>query len=127
MNLRLTASPRRASLAVAMTVGFACGASAWTACSNPSGEGTLGTTCPATVSTGDAGAVAIANDAGMALKPFVSSNACDPGAGAVYVTISGESNALTGYPFPPGDFSQDTYMYDGWQFEIDKYIVVVDK
>jgi hypothetical protein len=125
MTFRLTASPRHASLALAMTAGLACGASAWTACSNPSGAGTLGTTCPAAIS--DAGAVTIANDAGTALKPFVSSSACDPGAGAVYVTISGESNALTGYPFPPGDFSQDTYMYDGWQFEIDKYIVVVDK
>ena len=51
----------------------------------------------------------------------------DPGAGAFYVTISGESNALTGYPFPPDNFSTDTYMPDGWEFVILEYIVVVDK
>jgi hypothetical protein len=51
----------------------------------------------------------------------------DPGAGAFYVTISGESNALTGYPFPPADFSADTYMVDGWEFQIFEYLVVVDK
>jgi hypothetical protein len=51
----------------------------------------------------------------------------DPGPGAFYVTISGESNALTGYPFPPVDFASDTYMPDGWQFEIFEYIVNVDK
>ena len=50
-----------------------------------------------------------------------------PGPGAFYVTISGESNALTGYPFPPDNFSSDTYMPDGWEFEILEYIVVVDK
>ncbi len=51
----------------------------------------------------------------------------DPGPGAFYVTISGESNALTGYPFPPDNFSSDTYMPDGWEFQILEYIVVVDK
>jgi len=44
-----------------------------------------------------------------------------------YVTISGESNALTGYPFPPDNFSTDSYMPDGWEFQILEYIVVVDK
>ncbi len=42
------------------------------------------------------------------------------------MTISGESNAITGYPFPPGSWSNDTYMSDGWEFEIQEYIVVVD-
>jgi hypothetical protein len=62
---------------------------------------------------------------GGALKPFA--YPADPGAGAFYVTISGESNALTGYPFPPDNFTSDTYMPDGWQFEILEYIVNVDK
>ena len=51
----------------------------------------------------------------------------DPGAGQVYVTISGESNAISGYPFPPGDWANDTYFFDGWEFAITEYIVVVDK
>jgi hypothetical protein len=67
---------------------------------------------------------ALTTDAG-ALKPFTCPE--DPGAGAFYVTISGESNALTGYPFPPTNFASDTYMPDGWQFEIFEYLVVVDK
>ena len=50
----------------------------------------------------------------------------DPGAAAVWVTISGESNALTGYPFPPKDFGSDTYMFDGWEIRIQEYIVDVD-
>jgi hypothetical protein len=69
-----------------------------------------------------------ASDAGPAFtRSFPSPPPGDPGAGAVYVTISGESNALTGYPFPPKDFTQDTYMFDGWQFVIHEYIVNVDK
>jgi hypothetical protein len=68
---------------------------------------------------------AIPSDGGQALMPFA--YPADPGPGAFYVTISGESNALTGYPFPPDNFAADTYMPDGWQFEILEYIVVVDK
>ncbi len=69
----------------------------------------------------------IANDAGQALQSFPAGGPADPGAGAFYVTISGESNAITGYPFPPANFMADTYMRDGWQFNIDAYIVIVDK
>ena len=53
-----------------------------------------------------------APDGSASLKAFPYPQ--DPGAGAFYVTISGESNALTGYPFPPADFTADTYMVDGW-------------
>jgi hypothetical protein len=67
----------------------------------------------------------IVSDGGAAMKCFQYPN--DPGSGAFYVTISGESNALTGYPFPPDNFTNDTYMPDGWQFEILEYIVSVDK
>ena len=56
----------------------------------------------------------ITNDAGQSLVTLNAPG--DPGAGAVYVTISGESNAVTGYPFPPNDFTTDTYMVDGWEF-----------
>jgi hypothetical protein len=86
----------------------------------------------------DGGADQLASDAGSeqaqiapeggdggGLMPFA--YPADPGPGAFYVTISGESNALTGYPFPPDNFAADTYMPDGWQFEILEYIVVVDK
>jgi hypothetical protein len=67
----------------------------------------------------------ISNDAGQELKTFTAPS--NPGANGVYVTISGESNAVTGYAFPPASFADDTYMYDGWQFAIREYIVVVDK
>jgi len=50
----------------------------------------------------------------------------DPGANAFWVTISGEANAISGYPFPPGDYVNDTYFFDGWEFIITEYIVVVD-
>ncbi len=75
----------------------------------------------------DAGAVVFADDAGQSTPPFPHGGPADPGPGAVYVTISGESNALSGYPFPPGDFTTDTYMVDGWQFVVREYIVNVDK
>jgi hypothetical protein len=78
--------------------------------------------------THDAQTAPLGEDGGTgALKSFPVGGPADPGAGAFYVTISGESNAVTGYPFPPSSFSDDTYMYDGWQFEIDAYIVIIDK
>ena len=40
-------------------------------------------------------------------------------------SISGEVNAISGYPYPPFDPSQ-TWMVDGWNWKIQKYIVVVD-
>ena len=40
------------------------------------------------------------------LRPFTAPG--DPGAGAFWVTISGESNAPTGYPFPPTSFGTST-------------------
>jgi hypothetical protein len=64
------------------------------------------------------------NEAGASLKPFAAP--ADPGANQVYVTISGEANAIIGYPFPPDNFTNDTYMFDGWEFVIDAYIVNVD-
>ncbi len=90
---------------------------------------TSGTATPdagADATFGDAGAAIIADDAGHALRPFPLAGPSDPGPGAVYVTISGESNAITGYPFPPGNFKTDTYMFDGWEFQIEAFIVVVD-
>ena len=68
---------------------------------------------------------AITGEGGVALKQF--NYPADPGPGAFYVTISGETNAVSGYPFPPSDFANSTYMPDGWEFEILEYIVVVDK
>ena len=50
----------------------------------------------------------------------------DPGAGGFLLTISGEVNAIAGYPYPPFDISQ-TWMVDGWNWKIEKYIVVIQK
>jgi hypothetical protein len=50
----------------------------------------------------------------------------DPGANHVYVTVSGEANAISGYPFPPSDWLNATYFVDGWEYVIEELIVVVD-
>jgi hypothetical protein len=60
---------------------------------------------------------------GHTLRMF--SGPTDPGAGGFVFTISGEVNAIAGYPYPPFDPSQ-TWMVDGWNWKIEKYIVVVD-
>jgi hypothetical protein len=60
---------------------------------------------------------------GHTLRKFAAPT--DPGAGGFVFTISGEVNALTGYPFPPFDPSA-TWMVDGWSWRIDELIVVVD-
>jgi hypothetical protein len=93
------------------------------ACSsvNPSPEAVF---TEAGLDGGSSSGALIASDAGQSLRPFVAP--ADPGASGVYVTISGESNALSGYPFPPHDWLNDTYMFDGWEFVIEEYIVVVD-
>jgi hypothetical protein len=79
-------------------------------------DGGAGVSAFTTPITGDGGTV----------QAFAALGPADPGAGGIYVTISGESNALTGYPFPPGNFTTDTYMVDGWEFHIEEYLVNVD-
>jgi hypothetical protein len=112
-------NPRHTVLLVIAFVG-AVGASAETACSN--GSGPDGGDANLDVGCGD---TCITSDAGLELKGFIPPG--DPGPNSVWVTISGEINALTGYPFPPNSWSNDTYMVDGWLFVIHEYIVNVDK
>jgi hypothetical protein len=107
------------------------------ACLQPSNEGISSIyTDAGGLPIGAMGGVALTGDAGASVQawppPGTScSNAAqcpgDPGAGAIYVTISGEANALSGYPFPPGNWANDTYFFDGWELVITEYIVVVDK
>jgi hypothetical protein len=61
---------------------------------------------------------------GHTLKTFTPPG--DTGSNTFVFSISGEANAITGYPYPPYDLSTATYMVDGWNWTIDKYIVVVD-
>jgi hypothetical protein len=68
-------------------------------------------------------AAPISDGKGHTLKTFTGPS--DPGPGAFAFTVSGEVNAITGYPYPPFDPSQ-TWMVDGWSWKIEKYIVVVD-
>lgn len=68
-------------------------------------------------------AAPISDGKGHTLKTFTALT--DPGAGGFVFTISGEVNAISGYPYPPFDPSQ-TWMVDGWNWKIEKYIVVVD-
>ncbi len=69
-------------------------------------------------------AAAIPDGNGHTLKKFTAP--IDPGAGGFVFTVSGEVNAITGYPYPPFDPSA-TWMVDGWNWQIKKYIVVVDR
>jgi hypothetical protein len=95
--------------------------------------GVLGTGCSSSSTTGgttpQAGvsyvppANAISDGNGHTLKAFTAQK--DPGPGGFVFTASGEVNAISGYPYPPFDPSQ-TWMVDGWNWKIEKYIVVVD-
>jgi len=84
--------------------------------SNPTSSSDAGVSCY----TPPVGTI---SGSGGTLKPF----ACpgDPGPNAFLFSISGEVNAISGYPYPPSDPSQ-TWMVDGWNWKIEKYIVVVD-
>ena len=93
----------------------------------------LDTACSSSTPTGTGGGTVyppppkqgtIVDAAGHTLKNLGS--VTDPGGGGFLITISGEVNALSGYPYPPFDVSQ-TWMVDGWNWKIEKYIVVVDK
>lgn len=50
----------------------------------------------------------------------------DLGGGAVLLTASGEALALSGFAFPPAS-ANDTFMVDGWNFKLDRYLTVFDK
>lgn len=52
---------------------------------------------------------------------------CDPGPNTFVFSASGEANAIVGYAYPPYDLDTATYMVDGWNWKITKYIVVIDK
>src|ERR1700679_2967497 len=93
-----------------------------TACST-SGTGTGGTGAGAESLGNAEPADPIGDGNGHTLKTFVQPT--DPGAGGFVFTASGEVNAISGYPYPPFDPSQ-TWMVDGWNWKIEKYIVVVD-
>jgi hypothetical protein len=64
----------------------------------------------------------ISDGKGHSLKSFCFP--ADPGPNAIYVSASGETLSLYGFPFPPLDPSSDTYMVDGWNFTLDAYITV---
>jgi hypothetical protein len=115
---------RRRIVAAVVTLG-ALGSVSGAACTSsndvygPTGpvDGAVNASCP----SGD-----VISGAGGTLKSFAAP-CSDPGGGAFWITMSGEANALTGYPFPPsGDYASATWMVDGWQFTISAFIVVVD-
>jgi hypothetical protein len=61
---------------------------------------------------------------GHTLKTFAPPN--DTGPNTFVFSASGEANAILGYAYPPYDLTTATYMVDGWNWKIDKYIVVID-
>jgi len=62
---------------------------------------------------------------GHTLKTFAPP--CDTGPNTFVFSTSGEANAIVGYAYPPYDLNTATYMIDGWNWTIDRYIVVIDK
>jgi hypothetical protein len=67
---------------------------------------------------------AIQDGSGHTLKTFTPPG--DAGSNTFVFSISGEANAIVGYAYPPFDLTTATYMVDGWNWKIDKYIVVID-
>ena len=61
---------------------------------------------------------------GHTLKTFTPP--CDTGPNTFVFSASGEANAIVGYAYPPYDLDTATYMIDGWNWTIDRYIVVID-
>ncbi|MET0594572.1 MAG: hypothetical protein ABW133_17865 [Polyangiaceae bacterium] len=49
----------------------------------------------------------------------------DPGKGGVLITASGETIAMSGYPFPPAN-ADDPQLYDGWNLEFDRILATFD-
>ncbi|MGO8998040.1 MAG: hypothetical protein ACLQVI_32360, partial [Polyangiaceae bacterium] len=111
---------RIARLTLGMTLAAWASAGALdTACTSSSASTSQGTVYPAPPNQGQ-----INDGNGHVLKTL--GTVTDPGAGGFLMSISGEVNALTSYPYPPFDVSQ-TWMVDGWNWKIDKYIVVLQK
>ncbi len=96
------------------------------ACSSSSGPGEnscqgvvidcMATTLPCTQGG------SIGDGMGHSLKTFCPPT--DPGPGKIYVTASGETLSLVGFPFPIAPPPDDTYMVDGWNFQLKAYITV---
>jgi hypothetical protein len=99
-------------------LGFTLALALLAACSSSSSNGT--SVPPTPCYTPPVGTI---SGSGGTLKTFTCPT--DPGANAFLFSISGEVNAISGYPYPPFDPSQ-TWMVDGWNWKIDKYIVVID-
>jgi hypothetical protein len=104
-----------AAFSLAAWLAVACGAT-------PTGQTifTDASSAAASTSTGNV----IFCDGGASLRAFTPPG--DPGAGGILISASGEVLALTGFPFPPGDPGNDTYMVDGWNFALQRYITVFD-
>jgi len=108
------------TLALAVFVAPACSSSSSGAAGNSADGGTggqsqLGYTPPTDP---------IQDGNGHTLKTFIPPG--DTGSNTFIFSISGEANAIVGYAYPPFDLSTATYMVDGWNWTIDRYIVVVD-
>jgi hypothetical protein len=63
-------------------------------------------------------------DGGAALRAFTPPS--DPGPKGILVSASGEVLALSGFAFPPRNPANDTYMVDGWNFVLTRYLTVFD-
>jgi hypothetical protein len=113
---RLVASASgAAAIGIATWLSSACGA-------NPTGE-TLFTGVGQLDASSETGGV-VSCDGGASLRSFIPP--ADPGAGGILVSASGEVLALSGFLFPPLNPSTDTYMVDGWNFVLERYITVLD-
>jgi hypothetical protein len=65
-----------------------------------------------------------ASDGGITLRTHVPP--MNPGKGGILFSASGETLALTGFPYPPAS-PDDLQFYDGWEVRFDRLLVTVDK
>jgi hypothetical protein len=122
--MNMTAGLRRLSGALSvcltgMLVGLVLGA-----CSSSSAGGT-GDGGLYTMEAGNLGCTegsVITDGKGHSLKTFCAPSA--PGAGSMYVSASGETLSLVGFAYPPAEPPDDTYVVDGWNFQLEAYITV---
>jgi hypothetical protein len=121
MNRKKARTASMCSALVALAFFAACSSSS-TPDSGAGDAGAVDARPDASIGGTDAGGMDAAEVA-LNLKPFTAP--MDPGAVGVLFTASGEAPAVTGWAFPP-QAADDTFMVDGWAFELKRFIAVID-
>jgi hypothetical protein len=112
----------RRFLRAAGVFGVACGSWLVTGCGATPSFDPLFTDAASATAPSTGGIIHCAG--GASLRAFTAPS--DPGANGILVSASGEVLALGGFLFPPLNPGDDTYMVDGWNFALTRYITVFD-